>query len=34
MEEWKEYKLGDILNFRRGHDLPRSEMKKGKIQII
>ena len=33
MEEWKEYKLGDILNFRRGHDLPRSEMKKGKIPV-
>ena len=33
MEKWKEYRLGDILNFRRGHDLPRSEMKKGKIPV-
>ena len=33
MEEWKEYRLGDILNFRRGHDLPRTEMKKGKIPV-
>lgn len=33
MEEWKEYKLGDILNFRRGHDLPKSEMKIGDIPV-
>ena len=33
MEEWKEYKLGDILNFRRGHDLPKSEMKAGDIPV-
>ena len=33
MEEWKEYKLGDILNFRRGHDLPHSKMKDGNIPV-
>lgn len=33
MGEWKEYKLGDILNFRRGHDLPHSEMKGGVIPV-
>ena len=33
MEEWKEYKLGDILNFRRGHDLPKSEMRTGDIPV-
>ena len=33
MEEWKEYKLGDILNFRRGHDLPKSEMKAGDVPV-
>lgn len=33
MEEWREYKLGDILNFRRGHDLPHSEMKGGVIPV-
>ena len=33
MEEWKEYKLGDILNFRRGHDLPKSEMRAGDIPV-
>ena len=33
MEEWKEYKLGDILNFRRGHDLPKSKMKIGDIPV-
>ncbi len=33
MEEWKEYKLGDILNFRRGHDLPKTAMKEGNIPV-
>lgn len=33
MEEWKEYRLGDILNFRRGHDLPKSAMKEGEIPV-
>lgn len=31
--EWKTVKLGDILNFRRGHDLPHSEMKDGDIPV-
>jgi len=33
MEEWKEYKLGEILNFRRGHDLPHSKMQPGNIPV-
>ena len=33
MEEWKEYKLGDILNFRRGHDLPKTSMRNGDIPV-
>ena len=33
MEEWKEYKLGEILNFRRGHDLPKTSMKGGTIPV-
>ena len=33
MEEWKEYKLGEILNFRRGHDLPHSKMKAGNVPV-
>lgn len=31
--EWKEVRLGDILNFRRGHDLPHSSMKLGNIPV-
>ena len=33
MGEWKKYKLGEILNFRRGHDLPHSKMNKGDIPV-
>jgi type I restriction enzyme S subunit len=33
MEEWKEYKLGDILNFRRGYDLPKTKMVSGTIPV-
>lgn len=33
MEEWKTYKLGDLLNFRRGYDLPKTEMKEGDIPV-
>jgi type I restriction enzyme S subunit len=29
MTNWKEYKLGDLVTFQRGHDLPRTEMKDG-----
>ncbi len=31
--EWKEVRLGDVLNLRRGYDLPHSEMKGGKIPV-
>ena len=31
--EWKEVRLGDILNFRRGHDLPHSAMRPGNIPV-
>ena len=33
MTSWKTYKLGDILNFRRGHDLPKTEMVDGDIPV-
>jgi type I restriction enzyme, S subunit len=29
MTNWKEYKVGDLVTFQRGHDLPRTEMKEG-----
>jgi len=29
MSKWKEYRLGDLVTFQRGHDLPREEMKNG-----
>ena len=32
--EWKEVKLGDLLNFRRGHDLPKTSMLDGKIPVV
>ena len=31
--KWKVVKLGDILNFRRGHDLPHSKMVSGNIPV-
>jgi type I restriction enzyme S subunit len=33
MTEWKIYRLGDILNFRRGHDLPKINMVNGEIPV-
>lgn len=33
MNEWKEYKLGDVLMFQRGHDLPKSEMVEGDFPV-
>lgn len=33
MSEWKKVKLGDVLNLRRGYDLPHSEMKEGNIPV-
>lgn len=32
--EWSPGKLGDILNFRRGHDLPKKNMSVGKFPVI
>ena len=34
MSEWKEYKLGEIINLKRGYDLPNAERKQGSIPII
>ena len=31
--EWKKCKLGDALNFRRGHDLPKSSMIEGEVPV-
>jgi type I restriction enzyme S subunit len=33
MSEWKECKLGDVLTFQRGHDLPRTEMIEGSYPV-
>lgn len=33
MNDWKECTLGDVLNLRRGYDLPHSEMKEGNIPV-
>lgn len=33
MSEWRECTLGDVLNLRRGYDLPHSEMKEGKVPV-
>lgn len=33
MTDWKEYKLGDVITFQRGHDLPKSEMKPGNVPV-
>lgn len=33
MEQWKKCKLGDVLNFRRGHDLPKTKMKPGNVPV-
>gem|GEM_PF-567434 len=32
--EWKEVRLGDILNFRRGHDLPKKNMIHGDYPVV
>lgn len=32
--KWKVVKLGDLLNFRRGHDLPKTKMNDGKIPVV
>lgn len=33
MTEWKEYKLGEIVTFQRGHDLPKDKMIDGDIPV-
>jgi type I restriction enzyme S subunit len=33
-EGWKEVKLGELLNFRRGHDLPKTNMMSGNIPVV
>ena len=33
MNEWKEVRLGDVLDFHRGYDLPKSEMEYGDIPV-
>jgi type I restriction enzyme S subunit len=33
MSEWKEYKLGDVVTFQRGHDLPKDKMADGNIPV-
>ena len=33
MSEWKEYKLGEIVTFQRGHDLPKDKMVNGDIPV-
>ncbi len=34
MSDWKEYKLGDIINLKRGYDLPNALRKAGRIPVI
>lgn len=34
LDGWREVKLGDMLNFRRGHDLPKTKMLDGNIPVI
>lgn len=33
MSEWKEYSIGEIVTFQRGHDLPRDEMNQGPYPV-
>ncbi|MBS1776354.1 MAG: restriction endonuclease subunit S [Bacteroidetes bacterium] len=33
MREWKEYKLGEVVTFQRGHDLTKTEMQEGNIPV-
>ncbi|MBS1541874.1 MAG: restriction endonuclease subunit S [Bacteroidetes bacterium] len=34
MSEWKEYKLGEVINLKRGYDLPNAERKSGNYPIV
>lgn len=33
-KDWREVKLGELLNFRRGHDLPKTKMLDGNIPVV
>lgn len=33
MADWKEYKLGDVITFQRGHDLPKTQMIAGEFPV-
>ncbi|MGI9055413.1 MAG: restriction endonuclease subunit S [Pyrinomonadaceae bacterium] len=33
MADWKELKLGDVITFQRGHDLPRTQMIDGEFPV-
>ncbi|WOO34809.1 restriction endonuclease subunit S [Anaerocolumna sp. AGMB13020] len=33
-ETWKEVELGQLLNFKRGHDLPKTSMNGGEIPVV
>ncbi len=33
MSEWKEIKLGDVITFQRGHDLPKTDMVIGEFPV-
>ena len=33
MNNWKKYKLGDIINFKRGYDLPQQNRIHGNVPI-
>jgi type I restriction enzyme S subunit len=33
MNEWKEFEIGELVTFQRGHDLPKSEMKNGTYPV-
>ena len=34
MGKWKACKLGDLITFQRGHDLPKTQMKEGKYPVV
>lgn len=34
MKSWKALKLGEVVNFKRGHDLPESQRRSGRIPIV
>lgn len=34
LNEWRKTTLGEVVNFRRGHDLPKTEMKEGTIPVV